>query len=236
MQPNLARFLLIVMLVQMHGAVQAQDAHTFTIPSFEFESGPKVPNVRLVYKTIGNLNAEKSNAILLPSHYMASHDGYDYLIGPGKTLDPAKYFLILTDMFANGVSSSPSNTPEPFKGRNFPAVSIGDNVNAQYRLIKDSLGISKLKAVVGFSMGGQQAYQWTVSHPEMTGGAVVICSNAKQYPFGIVRLQSAIAALNADGTFNDGKYTTPPIKGLLRLWDSFPGMDTTANGMAARFL
>lgn len=209
------KWLLVLLAVaSIETSLVGQEIQVLEFSEFKFESGSVVPNVKLVYKTIGTLNAEKSNAVLLPSHYGADHSGYDYLIGPDKELDPSKYFLILTNMFSNGLSSSPSNTPSPFNGPRFPQVSIRDNVEAQHRLVLETLGIDKLKAIVGFSMGGQQAFQWAVSHPDMMEAIVVVCSNAKQYPFGIVRLQGSITALKADGEFNDGNYTHPPEKGL----------------------
>ena len=209
------RWLLVVIVVaSWSSTLLGQEVQVLEFPDFTFESGTVIPQVKLAYTTRGALNEQKSNAILLPSHYGADHTGYDYLIGPGKELDPAKYFLILTNLFANGVSSSPSNTPNPFRGPRFPQVSIRDNVEAQHRLVREKLGISKLKAIVGFSMGGQQAYQWAVSHPQMMESIVVICGNAKQYPFGIVRLQGSIKALKADAEFKDGLYTRSPEKGL----------------------
>ncbi len=75
-------------------------------------------------------------------------------------------------------------------------------------------GITKLKAVVGYSMGAQQAYQWGVSYPGAVASIAVICGNAKQYPFGVIRLESSIAALTADSAWNKGRYTQPPVKGL----------------------
>ena len=204
----------VAMLFTQPTSLVAQDTRVLEFKNFTFESGVTVPNVKLEYQIRGALNSDKSNAILLPSHYGADHFGYDYLIGTGMTLDSAKYCLILTNMFANGVSSSPSNTPAPFDGPRFPLVSIRDNVQAQRELVQNTLGITKLKAVVGFSMGGQQAFQWAVSHPDMMESIVTICSNAKQYPFGIVRLQSSISALKADSDFKNGDYASPPVKGL----------------------
>jgi homoserine O-acetyltransferase len=206
----------------------AQEIRFLEFDSFKFESGVSVPNVKLAYQIRGALNEDKSNAILLPSHYAANHTGYDILIGADKELDPSKYCLILTNMFANGVSSSPNNTPAPFNGPKFPRVSIRDNSTAQRRLIRETLGIAKLKAIVGFSMGGQQAFQWAVSHPDMMDSIVVICGNAKQYPFGIVRLQGSITAIKADDDFKDGNYSSPPEKGLAafemhyRAWSRAP--------------
>jgi len=76
----------------------------------------------------GRLNQAGDNAVLLPSHYMADMKGYDWLIGAGKALDPTKLFLATSELFGNGRSSSPSNTPEPYHGPRFPVMTIRDNV------------------------------------------------------------------------------------------------------------
>src|SRR5262249_17314544 len=77
---------------------------TFTIENFKLENGVTLPKAILIYGTYGTLNAAKDNAVLLPSHYMAQSDGYDWLIGEGRALDPRKHFLIMTEMFGNGRS------------------------------------------------------------------------------------------------------------------------------------
>jgi homoserine O-acetyltransferase len=117
-------------------------------------------------------------------------------------------------MFANGFSSSPSNTSPPFDGPRFPPIAIRDNVEAARRLLAEELRVTHLRAVVGFSMGAQQAFQWAVSHPAFVDAIVGYCGTAKTYAHGIVRLEGAIAALTADAAFKDGNYTSPPIKGL----------------------
>ena len=134
--------------------------------------------------------------------------------GPGRAFDLAKYFIVATEMFANGFSSSPSNTPPPFDGPDFPAVAIRDNVEAARRLLTSELGVSHLRATVGFSMGAEQTFQWAVSHPGFVDAIAVYCGTAKTHPHGVVRLEGAISALTADAAFNDGRYTSPPIKGL----------------------
>ena len=95
--------------------------------------------------------------MLLPSWYGGDHHGYDFLIGPSKALDPSRYFIIATDQFSNGVSSSPSNTAPPFAGPDFPQTAIRDNVAATHQLVTELFEIERLVAVVGFSMGAQQA-------------------------------------------------------------------------------
>jgi homoserine O-acetyltransferase len=192
----------------------APQQHEFAIANFETESGITLPQVRLVYGTYGRLNAARDNAVLLPSHFMADWHGYEWLIGADKALDPAKYFLISTELFGNGRSSSPSNTPAPFDGPRFPVPTIRDNVAAVHRLLTEELQIQHLHAVIGFSMGAQQAFQWAVSHPDFAARIVATAGTAKSHPHGVVRLEGQIAAITADATFQQGEYTEPPRKGL----------------------
>jgi homoserine O-acetyltransferase len=186
----------------------------YVVDSFRLESGVVLPNASIAYATFGTLNARRDNAILIPSWYGSDHHGYDFLIGAGRALDPSKYFLVATEMFGNGFSSSPSNTPPPFDGPAFPAIAIRDDVEAARRLLTSELGITHLKAIVGFSMGAQQAFQWAVAHPDFASAIVAYCGTAKTYPHGVVRLEGAISALSADAAFDDGRYTSPPLKGL----------------------
>src|SRR5450631_687952 len=188
--------------------------HEFIIQNFKTESGVKLPQARVVYGTYGELNAAGDNAVLLPSHYMAEMHGYGFVIGPGKALDPNKLFLISTELFGNGRSSSPSNTPEPFHGPRFPVTTIRDNVDAVHRLLIEQLHVSHLRAVIGFSMGAQQAFQWAVSAPDFLDRIVATSGTAKTYGHGIVRLESEIAALTLDPAFKEGNYTEQPEKGI----------------------
>lgn len=190
------------------------DVHEFVIANFKTESGVTLPQARVVYGTFGHLNAARDNVVLLPSHYMADHNGYAFLIGPDRALDPGKLFLVATELFGNGHSSSPSNTPEPFHGPRFPVMTIRDNVEAVHRLLTEDLKITHLRAIVGFSMGAQQAFQWAVSYPAFADRIVATAGTAKTYPHGIVRLEGQIAAITADAAFQNGDYTTPPTKGL----------------------
>src|SRR5262249_54233411 len=154
--------------------VHAAEHHEFVIENFHTESGAVLPKARVVYGTYGKLNAARDNAVLLPSHYMANHHGYDWLIaGQGaaaqanetRALDPSPLFPGAAGLFGKGQSSSPSNRPEPFHGPRFPVMTIRDNVEAVHRLLVDDLHITHVRAVIGFSMGAEQAFQWAVSHP-----------------------------------------------------------------------
>src|SRR5258708_4046759 len=192
----------------------AAEHHEFAIDNFRTESGVTLPQARVVYATYGHLNAARDNAVLLPSHYMATFHGYEWLIGPDRALDTSKLFLVATELFGNGHSSSPSNTPEPYHGPRFPVTTIRDNVEAVHRLLTDELKITHLRAVIGFSMGAQQAFQWAVSYPAFADRVVATSGTAKTYPHGFVRLEGQIAAITADAAFQNGDYTAPPAKGL----------------------
>ena len=194
--------------------IEKPEVHEFVITNFKTESGVTLPQAKIVYGTYGHLNPARDNVVLLPSHYMADHNGYEFLIGPDRALDPAKLFLVATELFGNGHSSSPSNTPEPYHGPRFPVTTIRDNVEAVHRLLTEELKITHLKAIVGFSMGAQQAFQWAVSYPDFAGRIVATAGTAKTYPHGVVRLEGQIAALTADAAFQNGDYTSPPTKGL----------------------
>jgi homoserine O-acetyltransferase/O-succinyltransferase len=195
-------------------AAENAERHEWTIANFRAESGVTLPQARIVYATYGHLNAARDNAVLLPSHYMANFHGYEWLIGPDRALDPSRLFLVATELFGNGRSSSPSNTPEPYHGPRFPVMTIRDNVEAVHRLLVEELKVTHLRAVIGFSMGAQQAFQWAVSYPEFAGRIVATSGTAKTYPHGVVRLEGQIAALTADAAFQGGDYTAPPRKGL----------------------
>jgi homoserine O-acetyltransferase len=209
---------LAVLLAPM--SARAQDTtdhaahHVYELGAYAVESGATIPQTRLVYATYGHLDARHDNAILLPSHYMADHHGYDWLIGPGLALDTTRYFLIATEMFGNGHSSSPSNTPEPFHGPRFPVTTIRDNVTAVHRLLTQELGITHLRAIIGFSMGAEQAFQWAVSYPTFMDRIVATSGTAKCYGHGFVRLEGQIAAIEADEDFKDGDYTEEPARGI----------------------
>src|SRR6266576_2996949 len=194
--------------------VPKAERHEFVIANFKTESGVTLPQARVVYGTYGKLNDARDNTVLLPSHYMADFHGYEWLIGADKALDPAKLFLVATELFGNGHSSSPGNTPEPFHGPRFPVTTIRDNVEAVHRLAQR--GAEDHLSAGGDRLldGAQQALQRAVSYPDFADRIVATSGTAKTYPHGIVRLEGQIAALTADAAFQNGNYTAPPTKGL----------------------
>ena len=180
--------------------------------SFTLKSGVTI-NLELSYLTIGELNEKKDNVIIYPTRYAGTHLEQGYLIGEQLALNPKDYFIIIPNMFCNGVSSSPSNTIEPLNGPNFPLITIQDNVIAQHNLVTNLFGIEKIKLVVGWSMGGQQAYQWATQYPNMVENIAAMCAHAKTSGHTHVFLEGMYAALTSDLNWNEGNYKEQPNAG-----------------------
>jgi homoserine O-acetyltransferase len=180
----------------------------------QLQSGAVLPHATLAYKTYGTLSPARDNAVLLPTYYSGQHPDNEIMMTAGRALDPRQYFIIVPNMLGNGLSSSPSNTPAPHGGAAFPHVTLYDNVLCQHRLVTEHLGIQRLRLVVGFSMGGQQAFHWGALFPEMVDAIAPICGSARTSPHNIVFLEGVKAALTADAAYADGHYTAPPEKGI----------------------
>ncbi len=187
------------------------DHRVFELGDLALQGGGTLRDARIVYKTYGSLNDDKSNAILYPTSYSAQHGDIDWLIGAGRVLDPTGYFIVIPNMFTNGLSSSPSNARAP---GGFPDVTIADNVHAQRRLLTEALGIDRLALVYGWSMGGQQAYHWGALYPDAVARICVVCGSARTAPHNQVFLEGVKAALTADAAYRDGWFHEPPVRGL----------------------
>jgi len=195
----------------------AQPPHqTFSEGDLKLESGEVIKDFSISYVTHGTLNAKKSNAILMVTAISGNHHRLDFMIGPGKALDPSKYFIICTDAIANGLTTSPSNSKAQPRMA-FPKFTIRDMVQSQYRLLKEKFGIDHVVAVVGPSMGGMQALQWGVSHPEMMDGVVALVPLAKTPAWTVAVLEATRKAIMLDPAWNKGDYTAIPENGV-RLW------------------
>lgn len=190
------------------------DYEIFDLGDFVLQQGATLRDAKLAYKTYGTLNADKSNVIVYPTWYSGQHYDNEWLIGEGMALDPQKYFIIIPNMFGNGLSSSPSNMPAPYNKARFPHVTFYDNVRAQHRLVTEKFGIEKIALVTGWSMGAGQTYQWGVSYPEMVDRIFPFCGSAKTSLHNIVFLEGVKAALQADAAWKGGWYDEPPTTGL----------------------
>jgi homoserine O-acetyltransferase len=185
-----------------------------SLGDFVLQSGATLWQAKLAYKTYGTLNATRDNAVLIPTFYAGQHTDCEAMFAPGRAIDPARHFIIVANMFGNGCSSSPSNTPPPLDRAAFPRVTIYDNVMAQRRLV-EHFGIGRVKLVAGFSMGAQQAFHWAALFPDAVAAIAAICGTARTSPHNFVFLEGLKAALTADAAFNDGWYDRPPVKGLI---------------------
>lgn len=202
------------------GVVAPQTAH-FSVP-LKLKSGELLPQYDLVYETYGTLNADKSNAVLIchalsGNHHVAgkySEDDrypgwWDNLIGPGKPLDTNKFFVIgLNNLGGCHGSSGPSSiNPETGKqwGSAFPILTVEDWVDSQARLL-DQLGITQLAAVIGGSLGGMQALQWTIAYADRVRHALIIASAPNLTAQNMAFNEVARQAIITDPEFHNGDY------------------------------
>ncbi|WP_413726726.1 alpha/beta fold hydrolase [Sodalis sp. RH16] len=198
------------------------DYERYALGNFRLQSGEVLDDAVLAYETHGTLNSRGDNAVLLPSWYTGTHRSWRSIIGAGRALDPARYFIIAVNMFGNGISSSPSNSPRQ-GGAGFPAVSVGDNVRAQYQLLTEHLRVRELALVAGWSMGAMQAWHWAALYPQQVKAFLSICGSARCWPLNFVFLEGVKAALLADAAFDHGNYRQPPRAGLAAFGRCYAG-------------
>jgi homoserine O-acetyltransferase len=185
------------------------------------ESGRRLGPVTLAYETYGELNSDKSNAVLIAhtltsdAHAAGYHEGakhpgwWNDMIGPGKAFDTREYFVICSNVIggckgSTGPSSLNRETGRPY-GLDFPMITVADWVEAQKRLI-EHLGIERLLCVSGGSMGGMQALQWVASYPEMVRSAIPIAAAWKQSPQQLALAEVGRQAIMRDPNWNGGNY------------------------------
>ena len=190
------------------------DHEVFSLGELPLHKGGSLPGAKLAYRTHGTLNARRDNAVLFPTWFSSTHRNNEWLIGPGKALDPARWFIVCVNLFGNGLSSSPSNTAPPFDRSRFPLVTVLDNARAQQRLLEEKLGIERVRLVVGRSMGAQAAFQWGSWFSERVDAILPFCGSAKTTAHNIAFLEGVQAALTTDCAWNSGEYDTPPEDGL----------------------
>lgn len=208
-------------------------ARTATLPGpLRLDGGAQLSPVDIAYETYGTLNADASNAILIchaltGDHYVASNHPvtgkpgwWTRLVGPGKPIDPERHFIICSNVIGSCLGSSGPASTNPATlcpwGMNFPVITIRDMVRAQ-ALLLDYLGIEKLFAVVGGSMGGMQALSWAATFPERVASAAIIASAARHSAQNIAFHEVGRQAIMADPKWRNGAYYSegdPPTAGL----------------------
>ena len=182
----------------------------FALGDLTLESGKTLPDATLSWKSYGALSPARNNVVLFPTSYSAQHADQEWLIGPDKILDPTRWFIVTPDMFSNGLSSSPSNTPD------YPdLVTTADNVRAQHRLLAEAFGIERVACVYGFSMGAQQAYHWAALFPDLVERAIAVCGSARTSVHNKVFLLSLLATLEAAPEhIGGGRFSAQPRAAL----------------------
>ena len=206
------------------------ETRTVQFESLSLDSGIVLREVDCAYETYGQLNADRSNAILVVHAFSGdahaagiSHEGkpgwWDNMIGPGKAFDTEKYFVICSNVLGGckGTTGPSSINPEtgcPF-AMLFPVITIPDMVRLQKKLI-DHLGIKRLLAATGGSMGGMQVLEWAVTYPDAIACAIPIASTARHSAQQIAFNEVGRQAIMADPDWNEGNYygARPPARGL----------------------
>ena len=186
----------------------------FELGDIDLQSGLKLRGARLAYKTYGELNAGRDNAIVFPTFFGSQHPSNEPMIGQGMALDPGRYFIIVPNLFGNGLSSSPSNTPPPNDRAGFPRFTYYDNIMCQHRLVTEHLGVERVALVCGFSMGAQQSFHWGALFPDMVERIAPWCGSARTSTHNFVFLEGVKAALCSDDAWQGGWYDRQPAKGL----------------------
>ncbi|MGH3853178.1 MAG: alpha/beta fold hydrolase [Pseudonocardiaceae bacterium] len=182
----------------------------FDLGDFRLTTGYTLRNAKLAYRTYGDLESAKGKAIIFPLQFTGTSESMAIFIGPGRPLDPTKYLIILPGQFSDGFSSSPSNTPPPFNQGAFPPITYADDVIAQRRLVTERFNIRELYAVLGWSGGALQTYEWAVRYPSMVKRAAAFSGTAKT-PVHTQILLSRLAQelLRSDPAWSNGFYADP---------------------------
>lgn len=196
----------------------AQELQFASLGDFRLESGQVLSDCRIGYRTFGQLDAAKSNAILFPTWFTGTTKDLIGQVGPGKLVDSSKYFVITVDALGDGVTCSPSNS----KGQahmKFPKFSIRDMVESQHQLVTGALHLSHVRAVVGISMGGMQTFQWMTAYPDFMDRAIPIVGSPKLTAYDLLLWQAEIHAIEADGSWKNGDYAATPEAGMRTVAD-----------------
>ncbi len=199
------------------------DHALFELGDLPLQCGRTLVRARLAYKTYGRLAADRSNLILYPTSYGAQHLDTQWLIGPGRVLDPDHWFVVIPNMFTNGLSTSPSNCAAELRHGRWPAITHVDNVNAQRRLLREVFGVERIALVYGWSMGAQQALHWGALFPDEVERICAVCGSARTSPHNRVFLEGVKAALTGDPTYRDGWFDGKPERGLRAMGRVYAG-------------
>ncbi len=188
-----ARRLLLIAAALYAVPIQAQDLQVAELGECVLESGEVLAPCDLAYRTYGELNAARDNAILISTWFGGTSAAWTGILGSGL-IDLEGFYTIVVDAFGNGVSTSPTTSPTQ-SGAAFPLISIGDMVHSQHRLVTELLDLDGLYAVLGISMGGMQTFQWLVEYPDFFQKAVPIIGSPRLAAYDIARWETELRVL-----------------------------------------
>lgn len=191
----------------------AQEQQFANLGDFKLQNGRVIRSCRIGYRTFGTLNSDKSNVIVFPTWAGGTTEQLKSNFGPGRLIDTTAYYVVAIDALSNGVSSSPSNSRLQPRMR-FPQFSLRDTVATQHELLTRVLKINHVKAVVGISMGGMQAFQWIVSYPDFMEKAIPIVGSPRLAPYDLMHWQAQISALMQNRDWKGGNYSVNPSRAL----------------------
>jgi homoserine acetyltransferase len=181
---------------------------------FRLQSGSVIHDFRLGYRTLGKLNADRSNAILWPTWLGGKSEDLLQFVGPGKVVDSNSYFVVLVDAIGNGVSTSPSNSKrQPLM--KFPKFAIRDMVESEHRLLTEVLHFSHVHAVMGISMGGMQTFEWALAYPNFMDEAILMLGSPLSTAYDKLLWTAEIDAIELDPAWNHGNPTAAFGRGFL---------------------
>jgi homoserine O-acetyltransferase/O-succinyltransferase len=181
-------------------------------------SGKTIEHCQLGYRLWGALNQQRSNALLFPTWFSGVSANLADAIKPDGLADPTKYFVIAVDALGDGVSSSPSNSATQH-GPDFPAFTVQDMVNAEYRLATETLGLKHLHAVLGISMGGMQTFEWMVDFPDFFDVAIPLVGSPRPDSRDLLLYRTDMDAVRDDPRFEQGRYAQSPAASVaVMIW------------------
>lgn len=180
--------------------------YTYTNP-FKLESGKTLPEIELAYTTLGKLNEKADNVIWITHALTANSNPEEWwngLVGKGKFFNPEKYFIVCVNVLGSAYGSTGPLSVNPETNNkyyhNFPQLTIRDIVNS-FELLNDFLGIQRIHTLLGGSLGGQQALEWSIISPNLIENLFLIATNAKHSNWGIAFNESQRLAIKADRTW-----------------------------------
>jgi len=203
--------------------MQKLDFQLSEIRDFVLQKGNTLPTARIAYKTYGTLAKDRSNLVFYPTSYGAQHRDTEWLIGPGRVLDPTECFIVIPNNFNNGLSTSTSNLETSYGTDRYPLITHWDNVHAQARLLEEVFDVEGPALIYGWSMGAQQALHWGAAFPDRVASICAVCGSARTSIHNKVFLEGVRAILTGDPSWRGDRFIEHPVRGLRAMGRVYAG-------------